>query len=365
MADGRVLREIPGDRPLFAVDLGGRSLQAALVNGHDHLDTATLPALGRPPYGNASDWTRDLAAAAADPALRAGLAVPLVDRLFLGAVRNLLGGAAAVAHHGSFHRALGRDDFPLRVLERYDFALSPAQTPALRRSYRTTDRRIPWLVHAAEGTDAAAAAEIDALAAANVLRQNTVVMHGIALSPADLARMAAAKACLVWSPEADRRLYAATAPVAAARAAGVRVGLGTGSAATGARDPLSTLAAARAEGVLDDDALLAMAAEGTAEVVRLPVGSTDAGAPADLLVVGSREGLLQGRRDAIDLLLSRGRPLLGAPELMAVLAPDSRPCRVDGAERRLDAEVARRLAGLLRAHPALLALGWLQGVALS
>ncbi|MCM2258277.1 MAG: amidohydrolase, partial [Vicinamibacteria bacterium] len=176
-----------------------------LVNAHDHLDLSTCPPLGRPPYPNAYAWGEDVAAHDG-AAAAAAMAVPLVDRLFLGGLRNLLCGATGVLHHSGFHRSLGRDDFPVRVQHRYDFAQSPGLTPQLRKAYRTTDRRIPFLVHAAEGTDEVASAEIARLAEANVLRQNTVVIHAIACSDEDRARLATARACVVWCPEAALRL---------------------------------------------------------------------------------------------------------------------------------------------------------------
>src|SRR6185295_8149229 len=106
-----------------------------------------------PPYPNVYAWARDVDAGVGDPIVAAALAVPLADRLFLGGLRNLLSGVTAVAHHNPFHRSMARKDFPVRVLEKYEFAHSAGLTPALRKSYRTTDRRIPWMVHAGEGTD--------------------------------------------------------------------------------------------------------------------------------------------------------------------------------------------------------------------
>ncbi len=170
------------------VDLGGRILFPGLVNGHDHLDFSTFPPLGRPPYPNVYAWASDVDGGAGDPAVQAALAVPLPDRLFLGGIRNLLAGVTAVAHHNPYHRSLGRRGFPVRVLAKYGFAHSPGLTRNLRRTYRTTDRRIPWMVHAAEGTDARSRSELLALMEANVLRQNTVIIHGIALPPEEGAR---------------------------------------------------------------------------------------------------------------------------------------------------------------------------------
>lgn len=344
-------------------DLGGRVVLPGMVNAHDHLDFSIFPALGRPPYPSAYAWIADAESGRTDPAMAAALAVPLPDRLLLGGLRNLLAGVTAVAHHNPYHRALARPDFPVRVLARYHFAHSPGLTPALRRTYRTTDRRIPWMVHAAEGTDERCRSELDLLEQANVLRQNTVVIHGIALDEADARRLAAARACVVWCPESNRRLYGATARVAELRAAGVRVGLGSDSPAAGVRDPLSNLAAARAEGVLTDTELVDLATRASAEVARLPVGAADVGAPADLIAIDSMEAFLAGDRRAVALVLVRGRPVYGDPALMDALGVESRPVTVDGSARALEAPLAQRAAGLVRRHPTVSAVPWVRGLA--
>ena len=170
-----------------------------------------------------------------------------------------MAGVGSVLHHHPDHRSLGREDFPIRVQRRYAFAHSPGLTRALRRTYRSSDRRVPWIVRAAEGRDPGLRQELDTLAAANVLRQNTVVARGTALEPQDAERLAAAKACLAWCPESDLRLYGRTPRISELRAHGVRVGLGSDSAAAGARDFLSSLAVARRESGLPDEALVDLA----------------------------------------------------------------------------------------------------------
>jgi hypothetical protein len=359
LLDGRV--SPPVTAPAREVDLAGRALLPGLVNALDVLDLSVFPPLGRPPFASLYDWAASLEGAG-EPGVRAALAVPLPDRLFLGGMRNLLAATTAVVHHHPYHRVLASDDFPVRVLARYQFADSPGRTPALRRTYRSSDRRIPWLVRVAEGTDERARGELALLAEANVLRQNTVILHGTGLSPEDGPRLAAAHACLVWCPEADRRLYGATAPVRSLRAAGMRIGLGSDSPATGARDTLSALAAARGEAVLDDPDLLDLATRGSGEVVRLPVGGVVEGAPADLIVVEDLARLLEGDRRAVSLVMVAGRPRYGEPALMEAAGARSEDVRVEGARRRLAAPLARRLQALLRAHPQVRAVPWLAGV---
>jgi len=358
-----VVRVAGGGAPADAeVDLEGRFLLPALVNAHDVLDLSTLPPLGRPPYASLYEWTR---AAEQDLVrLAPALAVPLVDRLFLGGLRNLLAGVAAVLHHHPDHRSLGQVDFPVRVQRRYGFAHSPGLTAALRRTYRTSDRRVPWLVRAVEGSDPGLRAELDALAAANVLRQNTVIVHGTALAPEDAPRLAAARASVAWCPESDTRLYGRTAPVAALRDGGVSIGLGSDAPSAGARDALSNLAAARREGALDDAALLRLATRDSAAVARFTPGGFEDAAPADLLAVDSPERLLEGDRLAVALLLVRGAVACGEPSLFAQAGRASVAISVDGGRRALAEPLARRLATILRRHPAARGAAWLSGVAL-
>jgi len=342
------------------IDLDGMTLLPAFVNAHDVLDTSVLPALGHPPYRSLYEWVN--ASQAAISELGATLAMPLADRLFLGGMRNLLAGVASVLHQHPDHRSLARSDFPVRVQRRYGFAHSPGLTPALRLTYRTSDRRIPWIVRAAEGSDPDLREELALLAAANVLRHNTVLAHGTALEAEDGPRLAAAGASLAWCPESDLWLYGRTAPFAGLRAAGVRVGLGSDGAPAGARDFLSSLAVARAESGLDVRSMVDLATIASAEVARMPVGGFTDGAPADLVATRSLERLLAGDRTAVALLIVRGSVVYGEPQLVAASGAASFPLSVDGAPRSLAAGLGRRLASLLRGrrHGA----RWLAGVAL-
>ncbi|MCM2258760.1 MAG: amidohydrolase family protein, partial [Vicinamibacteria bacterium] len=208
-------------------------------------------------------------------------------------------------------------------------------------------------------------AEIARLAEANVLRQNTVVIHAIACSDEDRARLATARACVVWCPEAALRLYGRATDVPALRAAGVRVGLGSESPMAGSRDLLSNLACAAAAHELSGEELLQMATVGSAEVARLRADLAP-GADADLLVTRSLPDLLAGRREAVALVMVGGEALYGEPAWLDAAGVVFEPLTVDGAARGLERHLHRRLASLLKSHPALLArVTWLQGVSLA
>jgi hypothetical protein len=316
-----------------------------------------------------------------DPRAAAARAVPLADRLWLGGLRNLLAGVTAVVHHGPFHRTLARHGvgalasrltdaargraprapFPARVLERYAYAHSPGLEPGLGAT-RPRSERVPWMIHAAEGTDERARGEVGILATTGLLRPNTVLVHAIGLAPRDVEVLAASGAAVVWCPESNRHLYGATTPVTALRSAGVRLALGSDSPVSGVRDALLNLAAAAREALLDGAALLRLATRDTAAVFGLPAASFVPGAHADFVAVDDLSRFLAGDRRSVLLVVIAGRPLYGSADLLDALGLHAAPLVVEGAERQLEASLAARLRQLRHAYPQLSAAAWLDTV---
>ncbi len=372
VSGGRVVEGAPGPR----VETGGGVLLPGLVNGHDHLQLPLLPLLGRPPHRSVYEWAE--AARAGETAQAGDLAREWTrfDRLLLGGLRNLLAGVTAVAHHEGPHPAFGpagfrlfallrrgrltRACFPVRVLRRCAHAHSPGLEPDLRRTRGRGPG--PWMIHVAEGCDARCAAEVAGLEQAGLLDRRTLLVHALGLAPADVGRIARAGAGVVWCPESNAALYGARAPVTALRAAGVRLGLGSDSPVSGVRDALSNLAAARAAGPFDDEALLRLAGRETAELLGLPLGGFEPGCPADLLLVDGLERLLAGDRRAVRLVVVAGRALYGEPGLMRQLAPGTLGLRVDGQPRALEGALGRLVLPLLRRLPAPPRAAWLEGL---
>ena len=115
-------------------------------------------------------------------------------------------------------------------------------------------------------------------------------------------------------------------------------------------------------GGFSDSELLDLATSGSAAVARMPAGGFVVGASADLLVTDAPERLLLGDRRAVSLLLVRGQPVYGLPELMAASGRPALPVSVDGERRSIDAELGRRLGSLLRRHPRARGAAWLAQV---
>jgi cytosine/adenosine deaminase-related metal-dependent hydrolase len=187
-------------------------------------------------------------------------------------------------------------------------------------------------VHLAEGVDERSRAEFDDLVGSGLLTAATIIIHGTALSAAQWQQVAAAGAKLVWSPESNLRLYAATTDVATALAAGVQVGLGADWLPSGSPSLLDELQVARrllaAQGALIEPArLVRMVTSDAAAIAGLAdrLGRIAPGRPADLVVLERRaadpwESVLASDRRAVDLVVLGGDVAYGRAEWVAALA---------------------------------------------
>jgi 5-methylthioadenosine/S-adenosylhomocysteine deaminase len=189
------------------------------------------------------------------------------------------------------------------------------------------------------------------LAAAGALRRGLVVAHAVQLDAGDPALLAEAGVAVAHCPVSNAYLRTGRAPLAALRADGVIVALGTDSPGSGGTYDLRAEARAAAlvhadapEGPPSAQELVRMATLGGAEALGLEgaIGSLEPGKRADLLVLRPDPGGAGGDPHlaaldpaaAVDAVLVDGEPLLWRGE----------PVR--GGDERLDArarEVRARL----------------------
>lgn len=322
------------------VDLDGYELSPAWINAHDHLELNHFPRTKfRDRYDNAHQWGMDVNARLNDEPYASLRAYPLWERLFIGGLKNLLCGATTVVQHGAPHRALYSRRFPVRVLRRYGWAHSLHFTPEdeIVRSYRATPPRTAWYIHLAEGTDETAAGEYARLKALGCVGRNTVIVHGVGLTDADIADAAPKVRGLVVCPTTNEYLVGRLPPMARWTQAGGRLALGSDSRLTAAGDLLK-------EG--DPRRWHAPA------LVGLPQAHTlDPGACADFIVVKS--GRMVFGRAAIGLVALRGVPQIGDPDLMLKFPVESVPAALDGTPKRIHHALARQIARCSLKEPGL------------
>lgn len=284
----------------LTLDLGDATLMPGLVNAHDHLHRNHLPRIGEPPYASAAEWGADLHAHFADDLARRHM-LPKREALLFGAFKNILGGATSVVHHDREEPDFGAG-FPVNVVRIHTRdGLGAADDP------KTPPAAGPLAMHLAEGTSAAAAAEIDEAFRRGLLSPRLLAVHLVAADAAGLERLAAAGCAAVWCPTSNLFLYGATAPRGLFEA-GLDVLLGTDALVSGTGTLLHELRAARALGTLSDARLASAVTDTAARRLGLPPPSLDPGAPADVVALSAP--LLEALPRDVALVLVAGRPVL-------------------------------------------------------
>ena len=342
------------------VDLKGDRLLPGLINAHDHLPLNSLAPLARGRlYRNAREWIADVAEWRRRPALSTGPRHPRDQRLLAGALKNLLSGVTTVAHHDPLYPELLRPGFPLGLLEHYGWShsLHIDGPTAVEAACRETPPERPWIIHAAEGIDAEAHAEFTALERLGCITPTTLLVHGVGLDCAQRTRLLAAGAGLIWCPSSNLRLFGRTAEVAELLSAR-RLGIGSDSRLSGARDLLVELSVAQAcLPSLDEDALIRLASCDNAALLRLEDrGALRAGARADVLILPRAVPLGSAQRADVRMVMVAGRMLYGDRDYAQAIAPEAQwtSIRVDGREKVLDGALARELRARGVEEPGLL-----------
>jgi cytosine/adenosine deaminase-related metal-dependent hydrolase len=329
LAEGRLTSSTDGRR----IDLGGARLLPGLINAHDHLHlNGALPRLRfRDGYRNVSEWISDIRPRlSTDPTLLAHRARPLAQRLLAGGLKNLLSGATTVLHHDARDPVLDASDFPVDVPAPAGWAhsLSLDGEAAVRASREAASPGRPWIIHAAEGIDTAAALEFDRLDALGCIAEGTLLVHGLGLTAAQQRHMVEARAGLVWCPCSNIHLFGRTLEPAWLFERG-RLVLGSDSRISGGRDLLAEIAMVRELTGWPDVQLEAWVTEGAAALLGLhDRGRLAPGLRADLVALPPGLPLSCATRADLRLVVVAGRPLYADAELGEALG--LMPVRVDG-----------------------------------
>jgi cytosine/adenosine deaminase-related metal-dependent hydrolase len=274
-----------------------------------------------------------------------------------GGLKNLLGGATTVVHHDPWHPALDNQAFPVRVLRNSGWSHSlglglraavsdepPAPYgPPVVESFMATPAGQPWIIHLAEGTDDIAASELSTLEALRCVADNTVLVHGVGLTAADIDLIIRRGAGVIWCPSSNLAILSRTLEPRRLFDAG-RLALGSDSRLSGSRDLLEELQMAAAHSDLTPRELLRLVTTDAARVLRAPrVGGLEAGQHADMVILRDRGGdpyqqlLDAGRRDLCAVILN-GAPVSADPDFadwFACCAVETAAVKLDGCNKLL------------------------------
>ncbi|MEO7912800.1 MAG: amidohydrolase family protein [Roseiflexaceae bacterium] len=345
IAGGRITADAPADAQV--IDLRDHLIFPGLINAHDHLHLNNIPRLPQASFfPNSYAWISAFQSYFADPRVAAAVAIAKPLRYAQGGLKNLLAGVTTVAHHDPWHAALDEPSFPVGLLRDFgwshslglgiealsiencepgfsQFSMLNAQLsrygPPVLESFAATPTSQPWIIHLAEGTDAVAAAELAWLDRLGCLADNTVLVHGAGLTTADIERVIARDAAVIWCPSSNLSMLGRTLDPRQLFDAG-RLALGSDSRLSGARDLLAELRIAAAHSDLTPRELLRLVTTAARDILRLPnVGGLDAGQYADLLIIRDDGGdphqqLVDINRHAIRAVVRNGVPLVSEPD---------------------------------------------------
>jgi cytosine/adenosine deaminase-related metal-dependent hydrolase len=316
------------------IDLDGCWIYPGLINAHDHLHLNALPPLsGLGRFANAYRWIDAAQARRAAPDMAAAEDTPREVRLWHGGLKNLLSGVTTVVHHDPWEALFEHEDFPVRVPAGYAWChslglagasdASPLRYgPGLEEAMTGAAPR--WFIHLAEGTDAVAAGELEALERRGGLTPRTVLVHATGLRACDLERVQSHGAWIVWCPASNHALFGRTLDPRPLAIAG-RLALGTDSRLSGSADLLEEMRAAARASTLDAGALCRLVTADAARVIGVAdLGGIAPGCLADATVVESDasdacEALLAATRRDIAMVVRNGRPILADERLRGAL----------------------------------------------
>ena len=200
-----------------------------------------------------------------------------------------------------------------------------------------------FYIHLAEGRrdNERSQGEFEKLVGLNALTDVTVVIHGTALTEAQLGDVADAGAKLVWSPQSNLRLYGETTLAGAALQRGVPVGLGADWLPSGSASLLAEVKVARRCLALEGHRygakrLVDMLTRDAAKIAGLEdkLGELRAGRPADLVVFERHhedpwENVVEAEPAWVDLVMINGDLTYGREDLMNDLVDANADVRVE------------------------------------
>ncbi len=333
----------------LTLDLSGYLILPGLINAHDHLDFSIFPRLGRGPWSNWRAWGA-IMHRTQRPCIENCLRVPHHVRLWWGGIRNLLCGVTTVSHHNPYAPEVFDGDFPVRVVREYGWAHSLADPHRVVELFRQAPAHCPFILHLAEGTDAASEREFDELEHLLPLDNRTVMVHCVGFTPSQWDRAARVGAGVLWCPSSNMytlgrtlsREQVMTFP---------NIALGSDSPLSGIGDLLDEIRMAYDEFGIPAPLIYEFVTSRPARLLRLTSGEgmLQPGSKADLIVIRDAQltpaqTLVQLKWRDIELVMKGGRIVLLSPALAGRVPGELKTgleqISIDGTVRLVRAPVA-------------------------
>ncbi len=334
------------------IDLSGFFVMPGLINAHDHLEFSLFPRLADPPYRNYIDWGEDIHRKFPD-VIAKHRAVLRDLRVWWGGIRNLLCGVTTVSHHNPLWPETQNSDFPVRVIRQYGWAHSPALGGDLRAARAATPEGRPFIVHACEGVDELARAELWDLDRSGLLDTQAVLVHGLAIDAAGLDLIRERGASLIVCPSSNNFLFGEL-PDMDLLGGLANVALGNDSPLTAEGDLLDEIRFAIRSGGIAPCAAYRMVTAGPAAIFRLRdgEGAIKVSGVGDLIATRDMTQDAANRLRTlsmvdVEFVMVNGVVQLASESILERLPPPTRqglePLWIDGITRWLRAPVEKLL----------------------
>jgi 5-methylthioadenosine/S-adenosylhomocysteine deaminase len=340
------------------------TIYPGLIELHNHLAYNVLPLWDVPKkFSNRGQWARHadyqrlvtgpMQVIAATPELLASICRYVEVKCLLGGVTTSQG--ITLANRAGIRRqfigivrnveSTDDDTLPEASTRIPDVAAKDAQAFFTRLKKEKTC----YLLHLSEGKDAAARKAFQALEFAPgqwALTPSICGIHAAALQAADFQVLAQHGGSMVWSPLSNLLLYGATADIAAAKAAGVPIGIGPDWAPSGSKNLLGELKVAylwsAQNNLLSARDIVAAVTRDAAAILewQAVIGSIEPGKRADFVVFdGTAEDpylhLIRAKETDIGLVMINGVGRYGKPGMMQSLGTVGESLKIGGLSRGL------------------------------
>jgi 5-methylthioadenosine/S-adenosylhomocysteine deaminase len=303
------------------------------INSHDHLISNWYPKAGfGKTYSNVNIWVEDMKKTNSflernkiwindgsfDLTEKAANQIVL-----LGIYKNLFSGCVVVQDHIPKQKPSYYKDNPINVLENYTqhHSLSMGNWwggDSAEEEYTKTNGNIPFIIHLGEGIDKLSRECFPKLKKLKLLKSNTLLIHGIALTREQIKECAEAGTSICWCPNSNNYLIGETLDIDACLQYGVNMVLGTDSTMSGSINLLAELKFAHQQFPhIPMKQIFKMITTNAGKALML---SEEYGVINDhtsyLLLVKKHDpdpfrNLLQVQMEDIELLVHRGTPISG------------------------------------------------------
>ncbi|MCL2192109.1 MAG: amidohydrolase family protein [Treponema sp.] len=330
----------------ISIDLGRKScVYPSLINTHDHLQGNYLPPVGPKPgtfYLTWLPWDTDFKAS---ETYKERSKLNREDLYALSGYKCLFSGVTTVNDH--FPHELNDKilpTLPIRAISDYSLShecssydLSWGDGVETEHK-RAVENGWPFITHLCEGFEWEAMHGVTVLENFGCLDRHCLLIHCIALSDADIKKLAKAKASVSWCSRSNMFMFNVTAKIRKMIKAGVNVTIGTDSSATGSPNMLAEMKYGRElyrtmyGEDLPAEKIFEMVTCNAAKAFLMEdrIGTLDEGKLGDVLVLKTGhdnpyENLVNASMHDIELLVLAGTPIYGETRFLDIFGGNLPP----------------------------------------